>query len=56
MSDEESLKKVNDNDLLLLCNCVNHLEAELLKKTCHADEKITFLTLADACLNEMLLC
>ena len=60
--DEEELTRLSDEDnsmkmnkLVLLCNCVNQLKTEVLKRAHHADKKITFLTLADACLNEVLM-
>ena len=53
MSDEKDLKSMND--FILLCICVNQLKAELLKKTHQTDEKITFLTVTNTCLNEVLL-
>ena len=56
MSDEDVPKIMNENDLLLLHNCIDHLEVKLLKNSHHADKKISFLTLTDSCLNEMLLC
>ena len=43
------------NELVLLCNHVNQLKTEVLERAHHADEKITFLTLADVCLNEVLM-
>ena len=53
MSAEKDIKPTND--LTLLCTRVNQLKAQLLKKTHQADEKITFLTVTGACLNEVLL-
>ena len=53
MFSEKNLKSMND--FILLHISVNQLKTELLKKTHQIDEKITFLTVTDACLNEVLL-
>ena len=60
--DEEELTRlsvednsVKMNELVLLRNRVNQLKTEALERAHHADEKITFLTLAGVCLNEVLM-
>ncbi|MCJ1259105.1 hypothetical protein MMC24_006940 [Lignoscripta atroalba] len=60
--DEEELARlsvednsVETNELVLLRNRVDQLETEALERARRADEKITFLTLAGACLDEVLM-